>query len=96
MQRNKVIYALAKAGLVVSTDVGKGGTWSGAKEQLDRFHFGPVFVRDVPGASPGLDALRAKGAELWPNPTNEAEFRQVFKQPRETTVSSQGSSLTLF
>ncbi len=96
MQRNKVIYALAKAGLVVSTDVGKGGTWSGAKEQLDRFHFGPVFVRDVPGGSPGLDALRDKGALLWPNPTTQAEFKQVFEQRPQVDVSPQSSSLTLF
>ena len=34
MERNKLIYALADAALVVQSDVGKGGTWSGAKEQI--------------------------------------------------------------
>jgi predicted Rossmann fold nucleotide-binding protein DprA/Smf involved in DNA uptake len=96
MQRNKVIYALAQAGLVISTDLGKGGTWSGAKEQLDRFHFGPIFVRDVPGGSPGLDGLRAKGAQLWPNPSDQSEFRQLLEYRRPVEISSQDSSLTLF
>jgi DNA processing protein len=30
MQRNKLIYALADASLVVSSDLNKGGTWAGA------------------------------------------------------------------
>jgi predicted Rossmann fold nucleotide-binding protein DprA/Smf involved in DNA uptake len=96
MQRNKVIYALAHAGLVISTDLGKGGTWSGAKEQLDRFHFGPVFVRDVPGGSPGLDGLRDKGAILWPNPADKGEFRKLLEHQRQADTFVEGSSVTLF
>ncbi len=46
MQRNKVVYALADAGLVVTSDFEKGGTWTGAIEQLERLHFVPVFVRN--------------------------------------------------
>ena len=37
MQRNKLIYALSDAALVVNSDYGKGGTWTGATEQLDRY-----------------------------------------------------------
>jgi predicted Rossmann fold nucleotide-binding protein DprA/Smf involved in DNA uptake len=96
MQRNKLIYALAEAALVVSTDLDKGGTWSGAKEQLDRFRFGPVFVRQVETASPGLDALHAKGAALWPNPRDEDEFIQVFLRESQDRATPQDSSLTLF
>ena len=43
MQRNKVIYAIADAGLVVTSDFEKGGTWAGAIEQLEKFHFVPVL-----------------------------------------------------
>jgi predicted Rossmann fold nucleotide-binding protein DprA/Smf involved in DNA uptake len=32
MQRNKLIYALADAALVVNSDIDKGGTWAGATE----------------------------------------------------------------
>jgi hypothetical protein len=36
MQRNKLIYALADAALVVESSIGsKSGTWSGAVEQLE-------------------------------------------------------------
>jgi hypothetical protein len=41
MQRNKLIYALADASLVVSSDLNKGGTWTGAVEQLDKLKFVP-------------------------------------------------------
>jgi len=44
MQRNKLIYALADAALVVQSDYGKGGTWAGAIEQLDRFRLVPVYI----------------------------------------------------
>ena len=37
MARNKLVYACAKAGLVVSSDHKKGGTWAGAIEQLEKF-----------------------------------------------------------
>jgi predicted Rossmann fold nucleotide-binding protein DprA/Smf involved in DNA uptake len=68
MQRNKVIYALADASLVVSSDLDKGGTWTGAVEQLDKLRFGPLYVRSTGQVSPGLIALRRKGAWAWPNP----------------------------
>ena len=68
MQRNKLIYGLADASLVVSSDLNKGGTWAGAIEQLDKLKFVPVYVRSTDGSSPGLDALRSKGALPWPNP----------------------------
>ena len=70
MQRNKLIYALADVSLVVNADLGKGGTWAGAVEQLDKFRFVPVFVRSNGDASAGLDGLRKKGARLWPNPAD--------------------------
>lgn len=79
MQRNKYIYALADAGLVVSCDLEKGGTWAGAKEQLDKYRFGPVFVRDVPEGSAGLDALQSKGALVWPAPSSTEEFNDTLK-----------------
>lgn len=68
MQRNKLIYALADAALVVSADLNKGGTWAGATEQLERLHLVPVYARSTGEASKGLDALRSKGALRWPDP----------------------------
>lgn len=68
MQRNKLIYALADAALVVSSDLNKGGTWAGAVEQLDKLNFVPVYVRSTGEPSAGLDGLRRKGALSWPDP----------------------------
>lgn len=70
MQRNKLIYALADAALVVSSDLNKGGTWAGAVEQLDKLRFGPVYVRSTGDTAPGLEALRSKGALPWPSPAD--------------------------
>jgi len=78
MQRNKLIYALADASLVVSSDMNKGGTWTGAVEQLDKLRFVPVYVRSTGESSPGLDALRSKGAKPWPNPDDAHALNAVF------------------
>lgn len=61
MQRNKLIYALADAAVVVNSDVNKGGTWAGAKEQLEKLKLVTVHVRQAGARSSGLDALRSSG-----------------------------------
>ena len=96
MQRNKLIYALADASLVVSSDLNKGGTWTGAVEQLDKLKFVPVYVRSTDGSSPGLDALRGKGAIPWPNPQDVDAFEAVFDVAAPTPVVSPQSGLALF
>jgi DNA processing protein len=77
MQRNKLIYALADAALVVSSDYEKGGTWAGAVEQLDKLRLVPVYVRSTGETGMGLEALRRRGALLWPNPATPAELVEV-------------------
>lgn len=78
MGRNKLIYALADASLVVSSDLKKGGTWAGALEQLDKYKFVPVYVRTTGVSSEGLDALRKKGAFPWPEPQDKEAFSALF------------------
>jgi predicted Rossmann fold nucleotide-binding protein DprA/Smf involved in DNA uptake len=96
MQRNKLIYALADASLVVSSDLKKGGTWTGAIEQLDKLKFVPVYVRSTEGSSPGLDALRNKGALPWPNPQDADAFEAVFEVAAPAPVTPPQSGLALF
>lgn len=69
MQRNKLIYALSDAALVVSSDYEKGGTWAGAIEQLEKLQLVPVYVRTQGDTGKGLEALRRKGALPWPDPS---------------------------
>jgi DNA processing protein len=76
MQRNKLIYALADAALVVTSDFQKGGTWAGAIEQLERLRLVPVFVRQNT-AGQGNSALLSRGGKPWPNPQSGDELRMV-------------------
>ena len=87
MQRNKVIYARADAGLVVTADFEKGGTWAGAIEQLERFHFVPVFVRNGDNAGRGNAALIHHGGQPWPSPENAAELGQVLAAAMESVAA---------
>jgi predicted Rossmann fold nucleotide-binding protein DprA/Smf involved in DNA uptake len=77
MQRNKLIYALADAALVVNSDYEKGGTWAGAVEQLEKLRLVPVYVRSTGETGKGLEALRRRGALPWPNPVTPEEFVAV-------------------
>ena len=69
MARNKLIFALAHHSLIAAAEVGKGGTWAGATEELKRRKSGksatPIYVPDDcddEWASKLLDM----GASCWP------------------------------
>ncbi|MDX9972446.1 MAG: DNA-processing protein DprA [FCB group bacterium] len=80
MQRNKLIYALADAALVVSSDYEKGGTWAGAVEQLEKLSFVPVYVRSAPDSEKGIKGLQKKGARVWPDPETSEAFDEALAQ----------------
>ena len=61
MGRNKLIYAQAALTVVVASDDGTGGTWSGAIEAL-RNGYGPVAVWRGDGQGPGNEPLQREGA----------------------------------
>ena len=87
MQRNKLIYALSDAALVVNSDLGKGGTWAGAVEQLDKLQLVPVYVRSSGAENKAFEALQKKGALPWPNPTDSDGLVAVLSTentPRES------------
>jgi len=96
MQRNKLIYALADTSLVVRSDLNKGGTWTGAVEQLDKLKFVPVFIRSTGESCAGLDALRKKGALPWPNPQDVDSFEDVFNVVMPTPRASPQVGFALF
>jgi len=77
MQRNKVIYALADAALVVQSDYGKGGTWAGATEQLDKLRLVPVYTLSKSQSDAAFESLSKKGALSWPNPTTAEGFSEA-------------------
>ncbi|MXN27542.1 DNA-processing protein DprA [Delftia sp. CH05] len=76
--RNKFIFALADIGLVVNSDLERGGTWAGAIEQLRKLHFVPLYIRSSGKRSAGLDALLREGALLWPEPEDGQALEALF------------------
>jgi predicted Rossmann fold nucleotide-binding protein DprA/Smf involved in DNA uptake len=90
MQRNKLVYALADAALVVSSDYNKGGTWAGAVEQLEKLHYVCVYVRSSESATKGISALIERGAVPWPEPRDAQALRAALQaQPSPKKVTPQ-------
>jgi DNA processing protein len=88
MQRNKLIYALADAALVINSDYQKGGTWAGAVEQLTTLRLVPVFVRSRGEIGKGLQELQNMGALLWPNPGNAEELVRTLRLERDPITTT--------
>ena len=102
MQRNKLVYALADAGLVVESDYNKGGTWAGAVEQLNKLRHVPLYTRADGEIGKGLKALQQKGAYQWPAPRTPDEFRAVLSDkpadanpeaPKQTSLIPNGEAV---
>lgn len=66
MSRNKHVYCLSRAAVVVCSDAGKGGTWAGATENL-RKKWVPVWVKHHPDPRSGNRSLIAHGAQALPD-----------------------------
>lgn len=65
MSRNRYIYCLADAAIVISSKRGKGGTWNGALEGVKE-GWVPVWVKPSSYASSGNSDLVAHGAHWLP------------------------------
>ena len=91
MQRNKLIYALSDAALVVNSDYGKGGTWTGAIEQLDKLKLVPVAAGEEYGA-PRQQTLSAnvrsgsEALERIPDIASSEEYDAPEQRPHSTAV----------
>jgi len=66
MARNKYIYCLADAGVVVVTSKETGGTWTGAIENLKQAWV-PLWVKDHGDPDSGNAALVQRGAQWLPS-----------------------------
>lgn len=65
MARNKYVYCLADAAVVVVTGKNKGGTWNGAVENI-RQAWVPLWVKPHPDPASGSAALAKNGARWIP------------------------------
>lgn len=88
MGRNKLIYALADAALVVSSARGEGGTWAGATEQLQTLHFCAVHVLGDHRGGPGLAALAELGARPWPEPESPEALQALLANGKPLPITA--------
>ncbi len=87
MARNKLIYAMADYGLVISADYDKGGTWSGAEEELKRKPARPLFVRHEENMPQGNEKLLELGGipcpEILPSENLQEKLQESVKKSIE-------------
>jgi len=96
MGRNKYIYALSDYALIVSAEVEKGGTWTGAMEALRRGGKA-IFVRVEAGAPEGNNALLNHGAREFPPPPWNDELKNLLSQAQSPSKrASSPSQQSLF
>ncbi len=98
MQRNRLVYALADAALVVETGLERGGTWSGAVEQLEKLRLVPVYARKPARPSAGITALLRRGARAWPAPSGPAALESWYRdmlRSRSAGAAGDGARATL-
>ncbi len=79
MGRNKLIYAMADYALVVSAEAKKGGTWTGAVEELKRENSKRVFIRAEGNVPAGNKQLLELGGIAVQNFT-EKNFKQQLQK----------------
>ena len=90
MGRNKLIYCLADAAVVVATTQGTGGTWAGATEAL-KAGWTPVWAWTGEGAPGNNEALLDLGAcplPLAPDTPSELLKDGLASRPEETSQAT--------
>ena len=89
MGRNKLIYAMADYGLIVSAEHKKGGTWTGAAEELKRDNSIAVFVRTGEKVPTGNKKLLELGALEWPAVMKQEDLARQLAELTETKAEPQ-------
>ncbi|HET8696476.1 MAG TPA: DNA-processing protein DprA [Gammaproteobacteria bacterium] len=91
MARNKYIYCLADAAIVVHSGT-TGGTWNGALENLDR-QWVPMWVKPTSDEAAGNAAIQKRGASWLPEEAGEVDVATLTaaadsQPPRAEAVTS--------
>lgn len=81
MDRNKLLYGLSDAALVVASSADSGGTWAGATEALQHGRL-KVFVKSTGTLAPGNSKLLRMGGAPFPTEPWE-NMRAWFTAPQE-------------
>lgn len=81
MARNKYIYCLSQAAIVVRSDT-KGGTWNGAIENLKKAWV-PLWVKRDEDAKSGNHALVSQGARWLEETVEGVDMHRLFAQTEQ-------------
>lgn len=95
MGRNKLIYAMADYGLVVSAEHKKGGTWFGAAEELKREYSLPIFIRSGKNVPIGNKKLLDLGAIAWQEVNNRENLNQQLTDLIKSLKSNKQKDLSI-
>lgn len=88
MQRNKYIFCLADAAIVVHSGT-KGGTWNGAQENLKK-QWVPLWVKETNDINAGNAAI-VKGGGAWvPSDVATLNFSNLFRANSDIPVMTAG------
>jgi len=90
MARNKYIYCLADAAVVIAADKEKGGTWHGATENL-RKGWVPLWVKSHQDPASGNSGLVKQGAKWLPD--GVLQLSALFVRTSSEPVSQSDSGL---
>lgn len=94
MARNRLLYACADLGIVVQSDVKKGGTWAGAETALrDKF---PVYVCSSAVAAKQLAQLGATELDIKILDSARALYEDALAKKAERAVAGQVPQFSLF
>lgn len=98
MARNRYIYCLADAAVVIATGAGQGGTWNGATENL-RKGWVQLWVKPSQDERSGNSALVTQGARWLPDPPvglNALVEKRDVESPKNATTNYSGVQRSLF
>ena len=90
MSRNRYIYCLADAAIVVSSTPNRGGTWNGAIEDL-KAGWAPLWVKRTGSATSGNAGLVQMGAKWIPDDPESLESLMCGSTPVSEKACKQGS-----
>ncbi|MEX2746230.1 DNA-processing protein DprA [Rhizobium mongolense] len=85
MSRNRYIYCLADAAVVISSTRDKGGTWNGAIEDI-RAGWVPLWVKPSNDRNSGNRELAQRGANWFPEDMTSLSklFEEAYSAPLQT------------
>ncbi len=103
MERNKLVYALADAAVVVASSNEQGGTWAGAVEALKHGQI-PIYVKVSGEVSVGNRKLIESGGQEFPSESwskltrlfdNSPQHSRLFAKPTQTQTIDQGDEISI-